>query len=240
MAWISVPVLVLQPVGGQMVDQVGDEGASPGGRVQDLHVVVGQGLAEVLLQQVVCPTDDEVHHLVGSVDHAQSVRGRRIVGGVEVLVDALEELLLLGVVGNLVGSPPDHSVVSPQPVDGLPPHVAGEEGALQAVQLLRHVVLPVELTLVEHSLEDVFGQDVLEQHLPHVCKGDDGADGLAAQFQEGRGGLLVARALRLRLGDGGPQVLQHHGEVGLELALGLAELLDLRQLVVQEDADEAV
>ena len=42
------------------------------------------------------------------------------------------------------------------------------------------------------------------------------------------------------VGDGGPQVFQHHGEVGLELALGLAELLDLRQLVVQEDPDEAV
>ena len=40
-----VPVLVLQPVGGQVIDQVGDEGARPGGWVQYLHVVVGQGLA---------------------------------------------------------------------------------------------------------------------------------------------------------------------------------------------------
>ena len=44
-----VAVLVLQPVGGQVIDQVGDEGARPGGRVQDLDVVVGQGLTKVLL-----------------------------------------------------------------------------------------------------------------------------------------------------------------------------------------------
>ena len=63
-----VPVLVLQPVGGQVVDQVGYEGARPGSRVKNLHVIVGQGLAEVLLQQVVRPPDDEVHHLVGGID----------------------------------------------------------------------------------------------------------------------------------------------------------------------------
>ena len=34
----------------------------------------------------------------------------------------------------------------------------------------------------------------------------------------------------------GPQVLQHRGQVVLELALGVPELLDLRKLIVQEDA----
>ena len=106
-----VEVLVLQPVGGKVVDQVGDEGAGPGGRVQDLHVVIGQGLAEVLLQQVVSSADDEVHHLVGGVDHPQPVGGCRIVGGVEVLVDGLEELLLLGVVGDIISGSPDCPVV---------------------------------------------------------------------------------------------------------------------------------
>ena len=83
-----------------------------------------------LLEQVIRAPDDEVHHLVGGVDHAQPVGRRRVVGGVEVLVDGLEELLLLGVVGDLVGGPSDDSIVGPQSVDGLPPHVAGEEGAL--------------------------------------------------------------------------------------------------------------
>ena len=39
---------------------------------------------------------------------------------------------------------------------------------------------------------------------------------------------------------GGFRVLQHRGQVGLELALGVPELLDLRKLIVQEDADQPV
>ena len=75
--------------------------------------------AEVLLQQVVSAPDDEVHHLVGSVDYAQAVGGSGVVGGIKVLVDGLEELLLLGVVGDLVGGPADGAVVGPQPAYSL-------------------------------------------------------------------------------------------------------------------------
>ena len=77
--------------------------------------------------------------------------------------------------------PPDGPVVGPQPVDGLPPHVAGEEGPLQVVQLAGHVVFLVKLVLGEHSQEDVLGEDVLEQHLPHVGLGHVRADAPAAQ-----------------------------------------------------------
>ena len=76
-----VEVFVLQPVGGQVVDEGRDEGARPGGWVQDLDVVVGQGLTEVLLKQVVRAPDVEVHHLVGRVDHPQPVGGCRVIGG---------------------------------------------------------------------------------------------------------------------------------------------------------------
>ena len=48
---------------------------------------------------------------------------------------------------------------------------------------------------------------------------------------------MVARVVRLGLGDGGPQVLQHRGQVGFKLALGVPELLDLRKLIVEEDPD---
>ena len=124
--------------------------------------------AEVLLQQVVRAPDYEVDHLVGRVDDAEPVGGGRVVGLVEVLVDGLQEALLLGVVGDVVGGPADGAVVRPEPVYGLPPHVAGEEGVLQPVEPPRDVVLAVELVLGEHAQEDVLGQDVLEQHLPHV------------------------------------------------------------------------
>ena len=106
-----VQVLVLQPVGGQVVDQAGDEGAGACRRVEDLHVVVGQAPAEVILQQVIRAPDDEIHHLVGCVHHPQAVGGGGIVRLVEVLVDRLQELLLFRVLGNLVVGPADGPVV---------------------------------------------------------------------------------------------------------------------------------
>ena len=126
-----VQVLVLQPVLGQVVDQAGNESARTRGWVQNLHVLVGEAASEVLLQQMVRPPDDEIHHLVGRVHHSQPVGGGGIVRLVEVLVDGLEEPLLFGVFGDLVGGPADGPVVGPQPVDGLPAYVAGEESPLQ-------------------------------------------------------------------------------------------------------------
>ena len=235
-----VAVLVLQAVQGQVVDEAGDEGAGAGGRVEDLHIVIGQRAAEVLLEQVVRAADDEVHHLVGGIDHAQAVGGGGVVGLVEVLIDGLEELLLLGVVGDLVGGAADGSVVNAEAVDGLASGVAGEEGVLQGVQLAGDVVLAVELVLGEDAEEDVAGEDVLQQHLADVGVGDVGADGLAAEGEEEGGGVLVVGVVGLGVGDGLAEAFEDGGEVGLELLAGLAELLDLGQFVVEEAADEAV
>ena len=74
---------------------------------EDVHVPVAQRLAEVLLEQPVGAADDEVHHLVGRVHHAEAVGGAGVVSLVEILVDALEELLLLAVLGDVVGRAPD-------------------------------------------------------------------------------------------------------------------------------------
>ena len=50
-----VAVLVLQAVGRQVVDEAGDEGAGAGGRVEDLHVVIGQRAPEVLCSRWSAP-----------------------------------------------------------------------------------------------------------------------------------------------------------------------------------------
>ena len=54
------------------------------------------------------------------------------------------------------------------------------------------------------------------------------------------GGGPVGLVLGLGLLDGPAQVFEDGGQVGLELPLRLPELLDLRELVVEEAADEAV
>ena len=240
MAWISLRYLYSRRSVRQVVDEAGDEGAGAGGRVEDLDVVVGQGAPEVLLQQVVGAADDEVDDLVGGVDDAEAVGGGGVVGLVEVLVDGLEELLLFGVVGDLVGGAADGAVVGREAVPSLMAHRAGEEGLLQSVQLAGDVVLAVELIVVEDAEEDVAGEDVLEEHLADVGVGDVGADGLAAEGEEEGGGVLVVGVVGLGVGDGLAEAFEDGGEVGLELLAGLAELLDLGQFVVEEAADEAV
>ena len=194
----------------------------------------------MLPEQVVCAADDEVDHLVRGVDDAEPVGGCGVVGFIKILVDGLEEALLFGVVGDVVCCPADCAVVGAEPVDGLAAHVAGEEGPLQAVEPLGDVVLAVELVLGEDAEEDVPGEDVLEEHLAHVGLRHVGADGLPAQLQEARRGGHVGLVLGLGLLDGLAEVLEDGWQVGLELLLGVPELLDLGQLVVEEAADEAV
>ena len=176
---------------------------------------------------MVCAADDEVHDLVGGVDDAESVRGGGVVGLVEVFVDGLEELLLLGVLGDFVGGAADGPVVGSEAVNGLASHVAGEEGLLQGGELAGDVVLAVELVFAENAEEDVLGEDVLQQHFAHVGGGDGGADGLLAVGEEAGCAVLVGGVAGLGVGDGRAEVVEDGGEVGLELLLGLAELLDL-------------
>ena len=135
-------------------------------------------------------------------------------------------MLLLGVVGDLVGGAADRAVVGAEAVDGVAADAAGEEGLLQRAELLRDVVLAVELVLGEDLLEDVLGEDVLQEHLAHVVRPHVLADGLAAEVEEAVGGGAVGRVTFLGGVDGGAQAVEDGGQVGLELALRLAELLD--------------
>ena len=210
-----------------MVHQVGDERAGSSGGVQDVHVFVAQRLAEMLLEQPVRATDDEVHHLIGRVHHAEAVGGARVVSLVEIFVDTLQELLLLAVLGDVVGCTTDGAVVGPQTVNGLPAHVAGEEGALEGIQLAGDVVLAMELILGEHPQEDVLRENVLDQHLPDVVVRNFGTDGLVAQLEEQLCRPLVLRVAGFGLYDGLAKALQHGRQVILELLPCVPKLLDL-------------
>ena len=137
-------------------------------------------------------------------------------------------MLFLGVVGDFVGGAADGAVVGTEPVYGVSADVAGEERVLQRAEPLGDVVLAVELVLGEHLLKDVLGQDVLQQHLAHVLGPHLLANGLVAEVEEVGGGGPVGRVALLGRVDGGAQVFEDGGEVGLELPLRLAELPDFR------------
>ena len=109
-----VLVLELGGLTAKVLEQLANEGARPGGRVEDLDVLVDQVAAEVLLAQPVGALDHEADDLVRRVDNAESVRSLGVVNLVEVLVDDLEEGLLLVVAADLRRRRADGGVVGLQ------------------------------------------------------------------------------------------------------------------------------
>lgn len=69
------------------------------------------------------------------------------------------------------------------PLDG-----AGEEGAFEGVELVRDVVVAVEVAVVEDMGEDLLGQHVLDRHLAHVGLGQRRVDGRSRGVVEEAGG----------------------------------------------------
>ena len=117
--------------------------------------------------------------------------------------------------------------------------VAGEESRFQRVQLAGDVVLAVEVAVVEDLGENLFGQDVLDQHLAHVGIGEAGVDGLLRMLQELRRRLRERRRCRCAARSIiVAQRLQHGRQVGLELLDGLAEVGDLGALVAEEQLEQ--
>ena len=114
-----VPVLVLQPVGRQVVHQVSDERPRSRRGIENVHLLITQRLAEVLLEQPVCSADNEVHHLVWRVNYAEAVSGTRVVSLVEIFVDGFKKPLLLFALGDVVRSAANGSIVGPQAVNCL-------------------------------------------------------------------------------------------------------------------------
>ena len=112
----------------------------------------------------------------------------------------------------------DGAVVGAEAVDCLAAQVAGEEGLLEGVEVTGDVVLAVELVLGEDAQEDVFGEYVLQQHLPDVRLRNVGADGALAEVEEGGRRALVVGALALGVLNRLAEAREDCGEVGLELA----------------------
>ena len=98
----------------------------------------------------------------------------------------------------------------------------------------------MELVLGEHPQEDVLGEDVLQQHLPDLGLRHGGADAAVTQLEEPGDALAVLLVALLGVGDRLAEVLEDGRQVRGELLPRLAELPDLRQLVVEEPADESV
>ncbi len=140
--------------------------------------------------------------------------------------------------GDLRGGGSDGAVVGLQALERLKLGVAGEERPLELVEFAGHVVVLVEGGSRKDGGEDLLGQDVLDQHLPHIGRGEAGVDGFLRVREERLRGQAELRVGLVRPLDHLAQRLEHGGKVGLELLDGFPELRYLGTGVAEEQAQE--
>ena len=145
----------------------------------------------MLLQQVIGAADDEIHHFDGGVEYAQRFGGDRVVGFIKIFVNGFNKPLFFAVIGDIGGGGGDSAVVGQQFANGFAAQAAGKESLRQSVQLPGDVVFLMELVFGKHAQENVFGQDVLNQHFLDIKLRNLRADGAMAKLQETGGGGLI-------------------------------------------------
>ena len=106
-----------------LLHDAGDEVAGAGEGVEDVDALVREGLAELLLEDLVDGADHEVDDGLRSVDDAVGVGLLGVEALEELLVDGVEEVLLFGVAGLRLGGLFNCRV---EAVEGLEEFVAGE------------------------------------------------------------------------------------------------------------------
>ena len=176
MQFFKILVLEFCRLAAEMFQQLAVKCACTSGRVEDLYVFVDEISPEMFFAEVVGALDHEAHDLIRCVDHTEPVGGFRIVDFVKVLVDDFQECLLLVMRTDLRGGGTDGSVVWFHALQRLVFGVALEKSRLQLVKLLCDVVVPVKRRTRKHGGKNIFGKDVLDQHLAHIRFGQARVD----------------------------------------------------------------
>ena len=113
-----------------MLHDAGDEVAGAGEGVEDVDTGVGEGLAELLLEDFLDGADHEVDDGLRGVDDAVGVGLFGVEALEELLVDGVEEVLLFGVAGLGLGGLFDGGVEAVERLEELVAgEVAGGDGA---------------------------------------------------------------------------------------------------------------
>ena len=199
-----------------------DEVAGADEGVDDVHALVGEGAAELALEDGGHAAHHEVDDRLRGVDDAVRVGDLDGKTLEELFVDGVEEVLFLGEVADGGGGALDGGVEAVQLAQeiGAAERLGGER-VDYAFNLACDDVAVGKVRVVEDGAEEALGEQVLDQHLLDGGFGEIGVDGLAAFVQkggEGGGESLVGLALLLdQLG----QALADVGDPVLELGDGL-------------------
>jgi hypothetical protein len=188
--------------------QLADERAGARRGIEDFHVPVDEVTAKMPFGEPVGAFDHEPHDLVGRVDDAQPIRSLDVVDLVEILVDDLEKGLLLVVTFDVRRGGADCRVIRLEAFERAVFGVAREERRFELVEFPRDVVVLVERPAREHRREDFLGQDVLDQHFPHVGLDETRIDGLLRVPEKRLGSTAECRIVGMRPLDHRAQRLQ--------------------------------
>ena len=238
MQLLLIFVRELLPIAAKMLKQFDDEGACAGRRIKNLDALVDQVLAEMLLAQPVGRADHEAHDLARCIDDAEAIGGHRVIDLVEILVEALQEPLLFRVAGDHRCGRLDARIIGAERFQQFLLLAIAEQFLLQRVKRGGDIVLAVEVGILEHLGEDVFGQDMLDEHFPNVFFADRRVDGVASVLEEGVLGAREIAAGGAFFGDDVAQRCENLGEVERELLHRLAEVGDLGALVGEEPGEQ--
>ena len=224
---VEIFMLELGGLAAKMFQQFADEGSGASGRIEDVHVFVDQVFAKVFFGEPVRAVYHKAHDLVRRVHHTQAVGGLGVIDFVKVFVDDFEEGLLLAVAADLRGGGAYRGVIRFQTFERLLLQASGKKFVFQRVQFTSDVVVLVEVAVVKHLGENLFGEDVLDKHLAHIGIGEIRIDRLLRMGEE-----LFLRFAKARVGfvlqrDHLAQGLQHGGQIGFELFHRRAKTRDL-------------
>ena len=225
---------------GQIVDNVADERAGTGSRIEYLHAAVVEPFAEMQVQEVVGALDHEFDRLIGRIYHTEAVGSFGIVAFVKYLIDHFQKLLLLVVIGYLRRSRIDRLVIMLYRPQRNPFNVAFEKCLYYHLQLTGDIILAVELRFAKDTIEDVLREYMLQHHFADILAGNTGIDALLADVPKcGFGndkrpvGCLLFQYQRA-------QRLRHLGDVLLEQLYRLMERAYMRRAVTDKRGNEPV
>ena len=164
-----------------LLHDAGDEVSGSGEGVEDVDAGVGEGFAELLLEDLFYGADHEVDDGLWGIDDTVGVGLGLVKGLEELFVDGVEEVLLFRVSGLRDGGGFDSGVEAVERLEeGVAREVLGGDRLDDFFDFGGDDVALEELVVVEDLAEDALGEEVLDEHLLDGGVGEVGIDGLAA------------------------------------------------------------
>jgi hypothetical protein len=228
-------VLEVQPFPRQLLHQLLHELSRSGAGIQRVHAGIAQRGGELVLEHGVHGADHPAHDLHGCVDDPVGVCRASGDALKEALVDAVQELLLLVVIGDGPGRRLDRPV---EPARALQQVVAAEVPCGELVdhplQRLRHGVARHEVRIAEYRLEDPLRHQVLPQHVFHLFHASRTVHGRPAQLQKILQRPAKTRILALLPLDNGLEFSRQLRDAGVEVLRRSVEAGDVAVLIAGE------